>query len=112
MKQAPIKQALRVAAVAAVLLALAACAAGSTESQHAASAGPLSQLMLGVWHGVIAPVTLIVELINHFAPHLLPWSARMYEAKGAGVLYDLGFYFGLAGSPVIVLRGWSRPRRP
>jgi len=111
MTRTTILNALRAAAIAGGLLALTACVAGSSESQHAASAGWLSQLLLGVWHGLIAPVTLIVELINRFAPHLLPWSARMYEAKSAGALYDLGFYFGLAGSPVVVLRGWSRPRR-
>jgi hypothetical protein len=35
---------------------------------------------------------------------------RMYEAKGTGVVYDVGFYLGLAGSPIIVVSGWRRPR--
>jgi hypothetical protein len=94
----------------AALLALSACAAGSGESQHAAAGGDISQLLLGFWHGLIAPVTLIVEVVDKFAPHLLPWTVRLYESRGTGVLYDLGFYFGLAGSPVIVLGGWSRRR--
>jgi hypothetical protein len=55
-------------------------------------------------------VTLIVEVINHLAPHLLPWTMRLYEPKGTGVLYDVGFYFGLAASPLVAARGWSRRR--
>jgi hypothetical protein len=93
-----------------VLLALTACVAGSQESQHAAAGGMLSQLLLGLWHGVIAPVTLIVEVINHFAPHLLPWTVRLYEAKDTGTAYDVGFYLGLAGSPIIIRTGWSGRR--
>jgi hypothetical protein len=93
------------------LLALTACVAGSQEAQHTAAGGLLPQLLLGLWHGVIAPVTLIVEVINCFAPHLLPWTVHLYEAKGTGVAYDVGFYFGLAGSPIIIRTGWSR-RQP
>jgi hypothetical protein len=105
------KRAVTAAVWLAAALVLAACVAGSQESQHAASGGFLSQLLLGLWHGVIAPVTLIVEVINHFAPHLLPWTVRLYETKAAGTAYDVGFYFGLAGSPIIIRTGWSR-RRP
>ncbi len=93
------------------VVALTACVAGSQEAQHAAAGGPLSQLLLGLWHGVIAPITLILEVIDRFAPHLLPWTVRLYEAHGAGVAYDVGFYLGLAGSPIVIRTGWSG-RRP
>ncbi|HUO11683.1 MAG TPA: hypothetical protein VMU37_02910 [Caulobacteraceae bacterium] len=102
----------RVVTVALVLLlglGLAACVAGSAESARAASGGAISQLALGFWHGLIAPVMLIVEVVNKFWPHLLPWSVKFYEARGTGVIYDVGFYFGLMGSPVLVL--YRRPRR-
>jgi hypothetical protein len=85
-------------------LALGACAAGGVESQHAAAAGPLSQLILGFWHGIIAPLTLIVEIINHFSPKSLPWSPQFYEHSGTGFAYDIGFYVGLASGPGILLR--------
>jgi len=98
----------KIVVAVAVVLALSACAAGSGESQHAAAGGPISQLLLGLWHGLIAPITLIVEVINKFAPHLLPWNVRLYEARDTGVLYDIGFYFGLAGSPVVVWGRWRR----
>jgi hypothetical protein len=97
--------------LAGLVLALAACAAGSNESQHAASGGVLSQLLLGFWHGLIAPVMLIVEVVDKFAPKLLPWSVRFYESRGTGVVYDVGFYFGLVGSPLLAHTGWSRRNR-
>jgi hypothetical protein len=104
------KPSVKVALALALVLALAACAAGSAESAHAASGGLLSQGLLGFWHGLIAPVMLIVEVVNHFAPHALPWTVRLYESKGTAWAYDVGFYLGLAGSPVALV-GWSRRRR-
>ena len=104
-------RALKLTAAAAAFLALAACAAGTPEAAHAASGGLLSQFVLGLWHGMIAPVTLIVEIINRLAPHLLPWKVHLFETKGTDVAYDLGFYLGLVGSPVLAWGGWSRRRR-
>jgi len=102
------KRSIQIAGAILALLALGACVAGSAESAHAASGGFLGQLLLGLWHGIIAPLMLIVEVINHFFPRLLPWSARFYETKGTGIAYDIGFYFGLIGSPLIASRRWSR----
>jgi hypothetical protein len=104
------KQAFKIIGAAVILLALGACVAGSHESQHAADGGLLSQLVLGFWHGLIAPATLIVEVVNALAPHVLPWPARLYEARGTGVAYDVGFYLGLAGSPIAIRTGWGRSR--
>lgn len=101
------KQAMKFAAVAALLLALTACVAGSGESAHAASGGMLAQFFLGVWHGLIGPVMLIIEIVNWFAPHALPWKVHFYEAHDTGVAYDVGFYLGLAGSPSLF---WLRRR--
>jgi hypothetical protein len=93
-----------------LLLALSACAAGSADSHHAAMGGDLPQFVLGFWHGIIAPVTLIIEIINRLVPHLLPWTAHLYEKDGTGTAYDVGFYLGLAGGPPIILTGWRRRR--
>ena len=103
-------QALKITCGVILVLALSACTAGSAASQHAAADGPISQFVLGLWHGVIAPVTLIVEIINRFAPHLLPWRLHLYESKNTSVPYDVGFYLGLVGSPIVVRGGWSRRR--
>lgn len=100
----------KIAGLLLVVLALSACVAGSEESHHAAAGGLLSQLLLGFWHGIIGPVTLVVEVINHFAPHALPWQLHLYESTGTGWAYDVGFYFGLLGGPGAVLGGWSRRR--
>ena len=89
-------------------LLLAACAAGSAESSHAMAGGVLSQLVLGFWHGLIAPLTLLVEVIRKLAPGVVPWPWRLYELKNTSVAYDVGFYFGRAGGPAAV---WSRRRR-
>jgi hypothetical protein len=83
------------------LLSLAACTAGSPSAEHAAHQGFIMQFVLGFWHGVIAPFTLICEVIDKFAPTLLPWHLHLYQS-GAGVAYDVGFYLGLAGSPIVI----------
>jgi hypothetical protein len=102
------KQPLKTAAVLALALTVCACVAGSGESAHAASGGLISQLLLGFWHGLIGPFTLIIEVVNRLLPRALPWHAHLYETRAVGAAYDVGFYFGLSGSPVIVWHRWSR----
>jgi hypothetical protein len=41
----------------------------------------------GVWHGWIAPVSLIAGLFNK--------DIRVYEAVNKGWLYDFGFYIAI-----------------
>jgi len=98
----------KIAVAMVVLCTLAACAAGSAASHHAAGAGVVSELVLGFWHGIIAPVTLLIEVIRKLAPGVLPWPFHLYETSNTSVAYDVGFYFGLAGGPSFV---WSRVRR-
>ena len=43
----------------------------------------------GVWHGWIAPVTLIVQLFNPLV--------RIYETNNVGWWYDFGFYIAILG---------------
>jgi hypothetical protein len=109
-KEVRMKRTARITGLVIAVLVLSACVAGSAEAQHAAAGGVLSQFLLGFWHGVIAPVTLIVEIINKLAPHALPWTLRLYESTNTGVAYDAGFYLGLAGGPPIVFTSWSRRR--
>jgi hypothetical protein len=96
----------RIAAGVLIVLVVSACIAGSGDSQHAAEQGWVFQFLLGLWHGIIAPFTLIGEVINALAPHLLPWRLHLYETHAAGAPYDVGFYFGLAGSPIVIGRRW------
>lgn len=44
----------------------------------------------GLWHGLIAPVTFVVSLVNP--------SVGIYETNNRGHLYDFGFILGVSGS--------------
>jgi hypothetical protein len=103
---------LKLAMAFALCLVLAACAAGGVESANAAHQGLASQFLLGVWHGIIAPVTLLVEILHKLFPHTVPWAnVRLYEVKANSAAYDLGFFLGLGGGPIIVIRrGWRGKR--
>lgn len=99
---------LRIAGIVGLALLLAACAAGSPDARQAASGGPLTLLVLGFWHGLIAPITLIIEVIQRFFPGVLPIPQQwhLYETGAASVPYDVGFYFGLAGGPTFAYSRW------
>jgi hypothetical protein len=96
-------------AFALLVLGLSACTAGSTDAQQAAQSGGVSVFALGFWHGLIAPITLLVEVINEFATGALPWAPRMYQ-EGGGVVYDLGFFIGIIAGPSILWTGSLRRR--
>ncbi|HEY7852429.1 MAG TPA: hypothetical protein VIB82_05595 [Caulobacteraceae bacterium] len=97
----------RIVGVVALALLLAACAAGGVESQQAAHGGFVSQLLLGLWHGIISPITLLVEIGHKLLPTVIPWTLRLYEARDPTVVYDVGFYIGMAGAPSLAWRRWS-----
>ena len=42
----------------------------------------------GLWHGIIAPITLVISFFNS--------DVRMYEVHNSGSEYDLGFLIGVA----------------
>jgi hypothetical protein len=64
--------------------------------------GRVARAGAGLWHGIIAPVTLILSFFN---PDL-----HMYEVHNAGSEYDLGFLLGVA--LIIALLGlFARMRR-
>ena len=72
-----------VAATAALLLAGCVPGDGTATSTHPAN------FLWGIWHGWVAPVTLIIGLFNH--------DIRVYETANTGWWYDLGFYLAVAG---------------
>ncbi len=101
---------LQQAACLALALAVSACAAGTPESHQAVQNGVLPELLVGFWHGLIAPFTLIGEIIQKLAPGALPWSFRFFEARDTGVIYDIGFFVGIFGGPSVIWTGSSRRR--
>jgi hypothetical protein len=51
-------------------------------------ANPTASTLLGIWHGIISPVTLVISFINP--------SAQIYEVYNDGSKYNLGFLVGVA----------------
>jgi hypothetical protein len=49
--------------------------------------GLVARAGAGLWHGLIAPITLV---LSFFDPNV-----RMYEVHNAGTEYDFGFMIGL-----------------
>jgi hypothetical protein len=68
---------------------------------EAAENGRVADIGQGLWHGVIAPVTLFISFFNE--------DIQMYEVHNNGRQYNLGFLLGVA---IIFLllgftgRGW------
>lgn len=78
----------RVAFMALSLLLLAACAPGANELGGVPDAeGAVAGFWLGLWHGVIAPVTFVISLFSD--------RVEMYEAHNNGGWYNFGFLLGL-----------------
>lgn len=88
-------------------LTLAACAAGTPDAAKAASGGLVSELVVGFWHGIIAPITLLIEVIRALLPGVVPVDWRMLETAHPSVAYDVGFYFGITSGPTVF---WARRR--
>jgi hypothetical protein len=71
------------AAACVAVLALAGCLPGGGSYQPAEPAGFFS----GVWHGWIAPLSLVVGIFSD--------TVRIYEPNNTGWWYDLGFYMAI-----------------
>jgi hypothetical protein len=50
--------------------------------------GRVAGILLGIWHGVISPVTLVLSFANQ--------SGQIYEVHNDGSQYNLGFLLGVA----------------
>lgn len=71
-----------------LVVVLAACTAGANPTaQVVAEDGTLAGFWLGLWHGVIGPVTFVVSLFSD--------AVGIYEVHNNGAWYDLGFVLGL-----------------
>ena len=55
---------------------------------QADGAGLVARAGAGLWHGIIAPVTLVLSFFDT--------DVHMYEVHNAGSEYDLGFLLGVA----------------
>ena len=66
-----------------IVVTMAACVPGGGEFHKGNPAG----LLLGIWHGWIAPISLIISFFNS--------SIRIYEVNNTGFWYDFGFYIAV-----------------
>jgi hypothetical protein len=67
------------------VLALSGCFPGGEHYQKDTPAGFFS----GVWHGWIAPVSLVLGIFYN--------DIRIYEPNNTGWWYDFGFYIAIVG---------------
>ena len=73
---------------ALALVTLAGCAPGPNALVGQADAdGEVAGFLMGIWHGLIAPVTFIVSLFNK--------AVSVYETHNNGGWYNFGFLFGM-----------------
>jgi hypothetical protein len=63
--------------------------------------GRVAGVLQGLWHGLIAPVTLIMSFFNE--------NVQMYEVHNDGKEYNLGYLLGVA--LVFLILGFSGRRR-
>jgi len=63
--------------------------------------GRVAGVVQGLWHGIIAPVTLIMSFSNE--------NVQMYEVHNDGKEYNLGYLLGVA--IVFLILGFSGRRR-
>ena len=77
-----------------VILFLAGCAASPNEAVNTpTSDGNVADFPMGLWHGMISPVTLVISCFKS--------EVGVYEAHNNGGWYNLGFILGIA----VVLSG-------
>ena len=88
-----------VALVAGMLL-LAACVAGVNPAIGTAPDGDVAGFWLGLWHGIIAPVTFVISLFTD--------NVNLYEVHNNGNWYDFGF---VVGAGILFGGGFGGARR-
>lgn len=87
--------------LAITLIVLSGCAAGPNELVDSPNReGTVAGFWLGLWHGIIAPVTFIISLFSD--------NVHMYETHNNGNWYNFGYLLGLA---IILGGGGSASKR-
>ncbi len=81
----------KIAIIVIATLVLSGCTfAGDSSSLTSGTPG----FLMGIWHGIVAPYSLIVRLFLDI---------KMYAIPNSGILYDLGFLIGIVGA---IPLGW------
>jgi hypothetical protein len=69
-----------------LLLTLTSCAPGPNVQERVAQGGEIAGFWLGLWHGIIAPITFVISLFSD--------NVNVYEIHNNGNWYNFGFVFG------------------
>ena len=77
------KKILLVLMMVLLLLLMTSCAPGDGTNSVEHPAGFFS----GVWHGWIAPITLVISIFNH--------NISIYEVNNIGFWYNFGYYMAI-----------------
>src|SRR5687767_6604467 len=73
--------------IVALLVTLASCAAGPNPERNMADrSGEVAGFWLGLWHGIIAPVTFFISLFSD--------TVNVYDVHNNGNWYNFGFVLG------------------
>jgi choline-glycine betaine transporter len=84
-----------------MVLVVSACVAGQNpEVGVATEEGVVAGFLLGLWHGIIAPVTFIISLFTD--------NVNLYEVHNNGNWYDFGF---VVGAGILFGGGFAGRRR-
>jgi len=85
------KSILKIAILTLIIIVLTGCTfAGDSSSLASGTPG----FLMGIWHGIVAPYTLIVRFFLDI---------KMYAIPNSGIGYDLGFLLGIIGA---IPLGW------
>lgn len=75
------------ALILALIIVAASCAPGPNDSEKTPNAaGRTAGFWLGIWHGLISPVTFIISIFSK--------NVRLYEIHNNGGWYNFGFVLG------------------
>ena len=98
------KKVLVLSLIAIVFILMAGCAPGpNPQANTPDEQGHVAGVWLGLWHGIIAPVTFVISLFDK--------NVQMYAVHNNGNWYNFGFLLGMAvifsaGSGGVVSRRW------
>ena len=81
------KRSIVLAGILVATLVLAGCAPGPNSAEKTADAdGKTAGFFLGLWHGLISPVTFIISIFSK--------NVRFYEVHNNWTWYNFGFVIG------------------
>jgi hypothetical protein len=84
--EAIVNRQIPVVLIAATIVLLVGCAAGPNPLERTPGPDGVAGFWLGLWHGLIAPITFIISVFNRHV--------HFYDVHNNGVFYNLGFVIG------------------